>query len=206
MNMPTLSTPTEKLLEYGAYHLALLKAEDATLTIADDFQYIQDNLRKSKESMGEKRDKTLSALALKNRNDHLLDKEVMTFEKVLLENLGKDRKDPMYKKLFPAGRFKVTKLPVNRVMEAVIILEKNIESSEIEDSLKSYSESLRLRRQSLHESLNSYRAALRSEGETRVELQLAKEEWIRLYSISHGLVKSIFPSDPGMISCFFPET
>lgn len=205
MKTYTMDTASQELLEVGSYLLAMLKSEEATLVLAEDFQYIQDNLRKTRDALSEKHEKTLTCLALKNRTDHILDKEVMTFEKALLESLGKDRKNPIYKKIFPSGRFKVTKLPINKVMEAVIILEKTIESAEIDDSLKSYGESLKIRRQSLHESLNSYRAALRSEGESRVELQLAKEEWLRLYAICQNLVRNVYSNDPDMYACFFPD-
>jgi hypothetical protein len=205
MRVPSVKVNSEKFLVLGAYHIAMLGTDEQYAEMMQYFVDIQEDLRKSKLYLQSCEEETMEASAKKNLYDDILDREVIAFEKRLFEFVEKDKKNSVYKGLFPGGVASVTRVPLNKMMELVHILESVIEKSDLPDDLISFSESLRLIRQTLHGSANAYRAALKKESEARLELILNKEAWIRMYSINYGELIKRFPKDRNRAKAFFKK-
>jgi hypothetical protein len=202
MDLPGMANSHHIYVTLGVAHEAALLADPATAHLAESVRTATQQVREAGNRRQAASERSVAALALRNRADYELDRLVRRVDLDALRLSDRDRKRSPYRDLFPHGVTSVVTAPLQREIDQVRTIENRIR--EIPD-LASQAEPLKTAREQLESTIAAYREAVRVEAEAAAALAVAKSDWLRQMRASYGALLVLF-GDRRRAESYFART
>jgi hypothetical protein len=203
MQTPSIDNTFDTFSELAAYHISMLKTDPQTEQMTEDFMAVFNNLKAKHDEYTNLASQNVTNLALRDRADMVLDKTLSRFNYRILEFVSGNRKSPVYRQIFPKGLRAIVSAPFDREVAMTTELVQTAGKVEIPGELNSLISEISGATETLNQKLGNYKEGLIKKTNASLEVEIAKEDFIRQYRGNYGTIMSLYPNDKKELEIFF---